>query len=267
MANEAEKILHATARFLRCDCANEDESQRALSWTSSTFSWRPSRSPTRLSGRRFWTASARATRPSVNTWPRAGKWDLALPLFDDTVKLRKAKLGPEHPDTVKSVSTLAACYSDADRFAEAAALWKVVLPESRKSIPFGIPPLDMQLAMAGQAFLKVHAYAEAESVLRESLAIRQKKQPNRWNTFNAQSMLGGALLGQKKYADAEPLLLKGYRGMQEREKTIPSPLLNRFTEAIERLVQLYEALDRKDIAAKWWAERAKYPAATPKDSK
>ena len=68
---------------------------------------------------------------------------------------------------------------------------------------------------------KVHAYAEAESVLRESLAIRQKKQPNRWNTFNAQSMLGGALLGQKKYADAEPLLLAGYDGMKQRRQSIP----------------------------------------------
>ncbi len=27
-------------------------------------------------------------------------------------------------------------------------------------------------------------------------------------------MLGGALLGQKKYAEAEPLLLKGYEGMK-----------------------------------------------------
>jgi hypothetical protein len=34
------------------------------------------------------------------------------------------------------------------------------------------------------------------------------------------STLGGALLGQQKYADAEPLLLKGYDGMKARENTI-----------------------------------------------
>ena len=68
-------------------------------------------------------------------------------------------------------------------------------------------------------------------------------------------MLGGALLGQKKYADAEPLLLAGYEGMKQREKTIPPQDKDlRLREALERLVQLYEATDKKDEAAKWRKE-------------
>ena len=43
-------------------------------------------------------------------------------------------------------------------------------------------------------------------------------EPDTWTTFNTKSMLGGALLGQKKYAEAEPLLLKGYAGMKRRER-------------------------------------------------
>ena len=39
--------------------------------------------------------------------------------------------------------------------------------------------------------------------------------------FNTKSLLGGALLGQKKFAEAEPLLLAGYEGLKLREKTIP----------------------------------------------
>lgn len=35
-------------------------------------------------------------------------------------------------------------------------------------------------------------------------------------------MLGESLLGQKKYAGPEPLLLKGYEGMKAREKDIPN---------------------------------------------
>jgi len=58
--------------------------------------------------------------------------------------------------------------------------------------------------------------------LKECLAIREKKEPNNWRTFNTKSMLGGALLGQKNYADAEPLLLAGYEGMKQQEKTIPT---------------------------------------------
>ena len=62
-------------------------------------------------------------------------------------------------------------------------------------------------------------------------------------------MLGGALLVQKKYADAESLLRAGYEGMKQREKTIPPQGQVRLPEAIERLVQLYEAMDKKDDAA------------------
>ncbi len=39
--------------------------------------------------------------------------------------------------------------------------------------------------------------------------------------------------------------------MKQREKTIPPLGKARLPEAIERLVQLYEALDKKDDAAKW----------------
>ena len=39
--------------------------------------------------------------------------------------------------------------------------------------------------------------------------------------------------------------------MKQREKTIPPQSKIRIPEAIERLVQFYEAADKKDEAAKW----------------
>jgi len=87
--------------------------------------------------------------------------------------------------------------------------------------------------------------------LRECLAILEKTQPDVWSTFNVKSQLGGALLGQKKYADAEPLLLAGFEGMKRHEVRIPPKELVRLTEAVKRLVQLYEATGRMDETAKW----------------
>lgn len=78
--------------------------------------------------------------------------------------------------------------------------------------------------------------------------------PDARTTFNTKSLLGGALLGQKKYADAEPLLLAGYEEMKQREAKIPEQGKVRLPEAIERLVQLYEARDKKDDAARWRKE-------------
>jgi eukaryotic-like serine/threonine-protein kinase len=58
----------------------------------------------------------------------------------------------------------------------------------------------------------------------------------------------------EEYADAEPLLLAGYEGLKQREQTVPEQGKIRLPEAVERLVQLYEATGKKDEAAKWRME-------------
>jgi hypothetical protein len=86
--------------------------------------------------------------------------------------------------------------------------------------------------------------------------------PDSWRTFRSKSLLGGALLGLKQYADAEPLLRAGYDGLKKQEAKLPPEGKAGLTEAVERLVQLYEATDKKDEAAKWRQEReALRPAA------
>ena len=40
--------------------------------------------------------------------------------------------------------------------------------------------------------------------------VRAAKQPDEWTTFHTRSLLGDALMGHKKCAEAEPLLLQGY---------------------------------------------------------
>ena len=42
--------------------------------------------------------------------PTAGQNDRALKLFEETLALRKAKLGPDHPDTLASMNNLASSY-------------------------------------------------------------------------------------------------------------------------------------------------------------
>jgi hypothetical protein len=108
------------------------------------------------------------------------------------------------------------------------------------------------LATRTRELLDAGSYAEAEPVARECLAVRQKQIPDDWRTFNARSMLGGALLGQKKYGEeTEAMLLSGYKGMEQRENSIPSEGRLRPREALQRLVQFYEATSRPDQAAEW----------------
>ena len=115
------------------------------------------------------------------------------------------------------------------------------------------------LARIGRAYLALKKWTDAEPHLREELAIREKTEPESWQRSNTQSMLRGALLGQKKYADAEPLLLKGYEGMKLREKSIPPQGSTIIPKSIDRLIELYTATKKPDEVKKWKAERWKYP--------
>jgi serine/threonine protein kinase/tetratricopeptide (TPR) repeat protein len=226
--------------------------------------------------------------------------DKSVPMFEDLVKRVEAKFGREHPMTRQIVYNLGINYRDAGRIKEAIPLFEEAyqafqgapqlrfignnlidayakagehakladllrqqLSEARKTAPKDSPQLAGMLAQIGSTLLQDKKWSEAEPLLRESLAIREKTQPDVWSTFNAQSLLGGALLGQKKYADAEPLLLKGYEGMKQREKTIPPQGVAYLRNALDRLIELSTATNQPEEVKKWQAERAKYPEAAP----
>ncbi len=184
----------------------------------------------------------------------AGKLDLAVPLFEETLKLKKAKLGRDHPDTLISMGNLARAYDEVKQFDKAELLFREELRLRKQKSGVGLPAYALALAQLGVNLLHQKKWTDAEPLLRKCLAIREKNQPDAWQTDNTKSLLGGALLGQKKYADAEPLLLAGYEGMKQREAKIPAPPKARLTEALERIVQLYEAMDKKDDAARWRKE-------------
>ena len=63
----------------------------------------------------------------------AGKLDMALPLFEETLALMKAKLGPDHPDTLTSMNNLAMGYQAAGKLDKALPLYEETLALRRPS--------------------------------------------------------------------------------------------------------------------------------------
>jgi tetratricopeptide (TPR) repeat protein len=119
------------------------------------------------------------------------------------------------------------------------------------------PAYACELASLGLNLLQQHKWADAEPVLRESWVIRKKNEADDWRTFNTMSMLGGALLGQKNYTAAEPLLVNGYEGMKARASTIPLDAATPMPEALDRLIELATATTQPDDVRTWQAEKAK----------
>jgi tetratricopeptide (TPR) repeat protein len=93
--------------------------------------------------------------------------------------------------------------------------------------------------------------ADAEPLCRECLAIYEAKAPDHWRVFEARGLLGASLLAQRKYADAEPLLLSGCEGLKQREDTAPKVIRRELKPVIQDLVQLYEETGRPDRATEW----------------
>jgi tetratricopeptide (TPR) repeat protein len=193
----------------------------------------------------------------------------ALPLFEQNLAERKAKLGPADYWTQVTMCRLVEAGVRAGQFDRVKPVLSEFLAHvSRKNRPevddeqlalLGQTSLDFsfydtRLAGLGQYLLETQKYAAAEPLLRECLAVREKKLPDDWLRFDAASLLGDALLGQQKNAEAEPLLLQGYDGLKRRESQMPKGfrfLAIRLNQAAERLFRLYEATGQPQKAARW----------------
>jgi hypothetical protein len=101
------------------------------------------------------------------------------------------------------------------------------------------------------AYLEAKRWAEAEMTARECLGLRKQKPSDDWWRFHTMSQLGAALVGQKKYVAAEPLIIQGYQGLQARAGKIPVSWKQSLADAAARIVPFYQAWGKQDKAAEW----------------
>ncbi|AWM36408.1 Serine/threonine-protein kinase PknB [Gemmata obscuriglobus] len=206
----------------------------------------------------------------ANAYKVAGRHDKAIPLYQSALERRKAAQGDSHPDTVASIGNLGAGYAAAGRHAEAVATLEQFVAAQRKQLPPA--RLAALLTLVGPELGRCGRPDLHEAYLREAVATYETSEPGGWRAAGARAQLGGLLLAQKKYADAEPLLVKGYEGLKAKENEIPRASAARLPETLDRLIELFTATKKPDDVEKWRRERAKYavpkPSATsPKEEK
>jgi eukaryotic-like serine/threonine-protein kinase len=136
---------------------------------------------------------------------------------------------------------------------DTAALFREMVFDDPKlrGLPADHPSRATALILLGRTLLQTERPAQAELVLRECLAIREKNAPSDWPTFNACSLLGFALLAQHKYDEAEPLLLRGYGGLLQNKAKIPYTSLVHPAEVAVWLSQLYQKWGKPEQAEVW----------------
>jgi serine/threonine protein kinase len=186
------------------------------------------------------------------TYAQANQFEKAWPLFDEAIRLGRDRLGPEHPLFSTFLKNTAEAYEVANRRAEAIRLWEQLIPLLKSRLGETNSQVAEGFVHLGSLFLAAGEPLKAEPQLRGALRILEERYAGRSPTLNAQSLLGAILLAQARHAEAEPLLVRAYEGLQRRQAEQTARSYNQpLRETCERLVRLYDAWGKPDQAAEW----------------
>lgn len=180
------------------------------------------------------------------TYADEGKYSQAEPLFTHTLQISRRALGPEHTLTLGFLSDFATMYQRQGKYALAETYAAQVLA-GRQRAGSSEDPADIQSAMddLGLIYVSEGKFAEGERLGRQAIEFDEKNQLHNWEKFRAESLLGASLAGKKKYSEAEPLLLEGYRGMLALKENVGVAYWYDLDRAHDWIVQLYERWGKK----------------------
>ena len=187
----------------------------------------------------------------ANAYLAEGKYTQAEALFSQILDAARKAQGPEAPFTLSVLSALASAYQQEGSYSQAATYAARALAGRRHIL--GPENLNTMMSAAdlGLAYDSQGKFAESEPLAREAMDFYQRKKPDDWQRFRAESLLGASLAGQTKYAEAEPLLTEGYQGMLARKTQLDPWDSYHLDRARDWLVQLYRAWGKPAKAAEW----------------
>jgi tetratricopeptide (TPR) repeat protein len=180
-----------------------------------------------------------------------GKYAQAEQILAQALEIQRRVLAPEHPDTLRSMSDLGVVYHHEGKDELAEPLLLKTLELWRRVLGPANPDTLSTMGALAEVELQEHKYADAEPLLREAVDTTEKTSLDAWNRYYFQGLLGASLAGQKRFAEAEPLLVSGREGMVQREATVPADSLTLVVQAGQRIIELYDGWGKLDKAAEW----------------
>jgi serine/threonine protein kinase len=146
-------------------------------------------------------------------------------LIRDGVRVRKLTFGEQHVEYALGLPTLAGALEAQGKLAEAEALLQDALRIAGPQLGEDHPRIvNVVIDLAWVQVANGRA-AGTEAAVRRALQVRERLYPaGDWRIGQAQSLLGASLLAQRRYAEAEPLMLaagqslKPLAGRQGRER-------------------------------------------------
>ena len=187
----------------------------------------------------------------ANAYTGLGKYAQAEALFSQTLDISRRVMGPEHPLTLDFLSDFAGMYQRRGSYSLAETYAAETLAGRRHALGSENPETMASAADLALAYVSLGKFTEAEAVVTEALEFNRKEQPDDWQRFRAEALLGASLAGEKKYSEAEPLLLEGYQGMLARKDRFDAADRGYSALAHRWVVQLYQDRGKPEQVAEW----------------
>ncbi len=180
-----------------------------------------------------------------------GKYAEAETLFHRVLETQRRVLGEDRPVTMTTMALLGTLEGYEGKYADAEQLLTRALESQRRILGNEHRSTQNSLVWLGQVRLQQDKYAQAEANFREALNTYVKTNPDSWQRYNCESLLGASLAGERRYGEAEPLLLTAYETMIQRRDKIPAASQPDLESAGTKIVRLYEDWGKPDRAAEW----------------
>jgi len=177
--------------------------------------------------------------------------------------IARRTLGEKHPIVATTLNSLSHVLVAEGRPEEAAAALQDALAIARPALGAGHQLVAIYAINLAFVQLSVNRAAAAEPLLHEALQIRARAPevvPSRrrtsadddWSIATTKALLGTSLVAQRRYADAEAVLLEARRELDAQARPQPRDV----KATVTGLVQLYEAWGKREAAAVYRARLA-----------
>jgi len=138
-----------------------------------------------------------------------GKYDRSIELLRRALELRRKMLGENHTAVARTLHNMGAVYAGAKDYANAEKAYAESIARLRSTLGRDHPDVATALHNVGRFLQAKGDLKGAERTYREVLDIRLKKLgESHPNTAAAKLSLGGALALERRFEEAEPLLLQ-----------------------------------------------------------
>ena len=178
-----------------------------------------------------------------------GNPEAAERILLETLDAQRRLLGADHPSVATTLGNLGLLREHQKRYAEAETLFTDCARVRERALGARHPWALKTWADAGLMQVLQGKTAEAEQTLRRAYNGFNEAGLDKWQRYTCASSLGRTLALERRFAEAEPLLVSGYEGLRKREAAMTAFSKPDIQRAAQWLSELYIDEGKPDLAA------------------